>query len=79
LFIYINAEAAKRPEVKEFVEFYLSNGAQYIKEVKYVPFVPSAYQTALGHFHNNKLGSVFGGVPQVGLKVEDLLSREAKL
>lgn len=79
LFIYINAEAAKRPEVKEFVEFYLGNGAQYIKEVKYVPFVPSAYQTALGHFHNNKLGSVFGGVPQVGLKVEDLLSREAKL
>lgn len=79
LFIYVNAQAAQRPEVKEFVEFYLSQGAQYIKEVKYVPFVASAYTTALGHFHSNKLGTVFGGVPQVGLKVEDLLAREAKL
>lgn len=79
LFIYVNAQAAQRPEVKEFVEFYLSQGAQYIKEVKYVPFVPAAYTTALGHFRNNKLGTVFGGVPQVGLKVEDLLSREGKL
>ena len=79
LFIYVNAQSAQRPEVKEFVEFYLTQGAQYIKEVKYVPFVPAAYQTALQHFHNNKLGTVFGGTPQVGLKVEDLLSREAKL
>jgi len=79
LFIYVNAQAAQRPEVKEFVEFYLGQGAQYIKEVKYVPFVASAYQTALGHFRNGKLGTVFNGTPQVGLKVEDLLSREAKL
>ena len=79
LFIYVNAQSAQRPEVKEFVEFYLGRGAQYIKEVKYVPFVPAAYQAALEHFHNNKLGTVFGGAPQVGLKVEDLLSREAKL
>ena len=79
LFIYVNAQAAQRPEVKEFVEFYLTQGAQYVKEVKYVPFNAAAYQTALGHFHNNKLGTVFGGAPQVGLKVEDLLAREAKL
>jgi phosphate transport system substrate-binding protein len=79
LFIYVNAEAAKKPEVKAFVEFYLEQGAGYIKEVKYVPFVPAAYKTALGHFHNGKLGTVFGGVPAVGLKVEDLLAREAKL
>jgi phosphate transport system substrate-binding protein len=79
LFIYVNAAAAQRPEVKEFVEFYLGQGAQYVKEVKYVPFVAAAYQTALGHFHNNKLGTVFNGTPAVGLKVEDLLSREAKL
>ncbi len=79
LFIYVNAQAAQRPEVKEFVEFYLGQGAQYVKEVKYVPFVASAYQTALQHFRSNKLGTVFAGQPQVGLKVEDLLSREGKL
>jgi len=79
LFIYVNAESAKKPEVKEFVEFYLGKGAEFVKEVKYVPFVPAAYQTALGHFHANRVGTVFGGVPAVGLKVEELLAREAKL
>jgi len=79
LFIYVNAESAKKAEVREFVEFYLGQGASYIREVKYVPFVASAYQTALAHFHNNRLGTVFGGVPAVGLRVEDLLAREAKL
>jgi len=79
LFIYVNAASAQRPEVREFVEFYLSHGAQYVKEVKYVPFAPSAYQLALDHFRANRLGTVFGGTPQVGLRVEDLLSREGKL
>lgn len=78
LFIYVSAESAKKPEIKEFVEFYLSKGAKYVKEVKYVPFVDAAYQTALGHFRNGKLGSVFNGTPIVGIKVEDLLAREAK-
>jgi len=79
LFIYVNAQSAQRPEVREFVEFYLGRGAEYIREVKYVPFAAAAYQQALAHFHNNKLGTVFGGTPQVGLRVEELLSREAKL
>jgi phosphate transport system substrate-binding protein len=78
LFIYVNAEAAKKPEIKEFVEFYLGKGAQFVKEVKYVAFKDAAYQTALTHFRAGRLGSVFNGVPAVGLKVEDLLTREAK-
>jgi phosphate transport system substrate-binding protein len=78
IFIYVNADSAKKPEVKEFVEFYLSQGAQFVKEVKYVPLAAEAYQTALGHFRNNKLGTVFGGEAKVGLKVEDLLKMEAK-
>jgi phosphate transport system substrate-binding protein len=78
LFIYVNAAAAQRPEVKAFVEFYLTKGADLAKEVKYVPLASQAYQTAATHFRNGKLGTVFGGVPEVGLKVEDLLAREAK-
>jgi len=79
LFIYVNAASAQRPEVREFIEFYLTHGPQYVKEVKYVPFAASAYQLALDHFRANRLGTVFGGTPQVGLRVEDLLSREGKL
>jgi phosphate transport system substrate-binding protein len=78
LFIYVNAESAKKPEVKEFVEFYLSQGANFVKEVKYVPLAASAYQTAVGHFRAGKYGTVFGGEPKVGLRVEDLLKLEAK-
>jgi phosphate transport system substrate-binding protein len=78
LFIYVNAEAAKKPEIKEFVEYYLTKGAQFVKEVKYVPFKDAAYQTALGHFRAGRVGSVFNGQPVVGMKVEDLLAREAK-
>jgi phosphate transport system substrate-binding protein len=78
LFIYVNAASATKPEVREFITFYLGQGAALVKEVKYVPLAPAAYKLALGHFQSAKLGSVFGGVPEVGLKVEDLLKREAK-
>ena len=79
IFIYVNAESARKPEVKEFVEFYLSQGAPLVKEVKYVPLADQAYEIALAHFRNSKLGTAFGGTPEVGLKVEELLAREAKL
>ena len=79
IFIYVSKKAAQKPEVKEFVEFYLKNAAPLVKEVKYVPLPASAYSTALEHFHKGKLGTVFGGEPEVGLKIEDLLKRETKM
>jgi len=79
LFIYVSDAAAKRPEVKEFVEFYLNQGEPLIKEVRYLPLPPQAYQIATRHFHEGKVGTGFGGTPEVGLKVEELLAREAKL
>jgi len=78
LFIYVNAESAKKAEVKEFVEFYLTKSADFVKEVKYVPLSAAAYQTAQGHFRTAKVGTVFGGEAKVGLRVEDLLKMEAK-
>jgi phosphate transport system substrate-binding protein len=79
IFIYVSKKSAAKPEVKEFVEFYLKNAAPLVKEVKYVPLPASAYTTALEHFHKGKVGTVFGGEAKVGLKIEDLLKREAKL
>ena len=78
LFIYVNADSLKKPEVKDFVEFYLSNAQSLVKEVKYVPLAPAAYTLAKEHVKNGKLGTVFGGEAKVGLKVEDLLKMEAK-
>jgi phosphate transport system substrate-binding protein len=79
IFIYVSEKGAQKPEVREFVQFYLSEGVPLIEEVKYVPLPKQAYDLAVKHFREGKLGTGFGGVPEVGLKVEELLAREAKL
>lgn len=79
LFIYVNAKSAKRSQVKQFVEFYLSNARQYVKTVGYVPLPDEIYDLAGTRFINNKVGTVFAGKSQIGLNMEDLLSREAGL
>jgi phosphate transport system substrate-binding protein len=38
-----------------------------------------AYELAWKHYNEKKLGTVFGGVPEVGVTIEELLSKEAKL
>ncbi|TAM48468.1 MAG: PstS family phosphate ABC transporter substrate-binding protein [Gammaproteobacteria bacterium] len=78
IFIYVNAKSADKPEIKEFVEFYLKQGPKYVKEVKYVPLPQSAYNTSLDHFKKKKLGTVFAGKGAVGVKINELLAREAK-
>jgi phosphate transport system substrate-binding protein len=79
IFIYVNAKSLAKPEVKEFVEYYMKNGAKLAREVKYVPLPDSAYRIALEHVQKGKKGTVFGGVAEVGVTIEELLKREAKL
>ncbi len=79
IFIYVKEKAKARAEVREFVEFYLKNGAELAKEVGYVDLPAAAYDLALKNFREGKLGTGFGGTAEVGLKVEDLLKREGKL
>jgi phosphate transport system substrate-binding protein len=79
IFIYVSAKSLARPEVKEFVEYYMKNGGSLAKEVKYVPLPDSAYKTALEHVQKGKKGTVFGGVAEVGVTIDELLRREARL
>jgi phosphate transport system substrate-binding protein len=79
LFIYVNAAAIQRPEIRKFVEFYLSEGPKLVQEVGFVPLPPEASSATLEHLRNTRLGTVFGGVPEVGVTIQDLLAREAKL
>lgn len=79
IFIYVSAKSAEKPEVKEFIEFYLKNAPTLVAEVKYVPLPQAVYQTALQRFQAKKLGTAFAGVEAVGLKVEEILKREPKL
>ena len=79
LFIYVRDTAAQRAEVREFIQFYMTDGAELAKEVGYVPLPAQAYQLALKHFTDGKMGTVFGGVPEVGVTIDNLLAREGKL
>lgn len=79
LFIYVSEAAAQRAEVRRFVEFYLTEGPALAGQVGFVPLPDDAAQLALEHFRDGRLGSVFGGVPEVGVTIQELLEREAKL
>lgn len=78
LFIYVSRKALDKPEVKEFIDFYLKNVGKLATEVKYLPLPDSAYQIALDRVRNLQTGSAFGGVPEVGLPVEEILKRQPK-
>jgi phosphate transport system substrate-binding protein len=79
IFIYVNAKSLAKPEVREFAEYYMKNAARIAKEVKYVPLPAKAYTVGLEHIAKGKKGTVFGGKNEVGVRIEDLLAREAKL
>ncbi len=78
LFIYVSKKSADKPEVKQYVEFAMTKGAPLVAEVKYLPLPQAAYDTAYKHFKDGRLGSVFGGVPEVGVSIEELMKRDAK-
>ena len=79
IFVYVNAKSLSKPEVKDFVEFYMKQGAKLAREVKYVPLPDKAYAMAWDHVLKGKKGTVFGGAAEVGVTIEELLKREAKL
>lgn len=79
IFIYANADSLKKPEVKEFIEFYMKHGAKLTSEVKYVALPAKIYEANIDHVNKMKTGTVFGGVNEVGVKIDELVKREAKL
>ncbi len=78
IFIYVSKKSTERPEVREFVLFYLRHASKLVKQVKYVPLPDRAYRLAEERFTKGITGTVFGGEPKIGMKVEDLLKLEEK-
>ena len=78
IFIYVNAKSAAKPEVKEFVEYYMKNGEKLTKEVKYISLPAKAYTYNLEHFAKMAKGTKFGGENKVGLTIEALMKLEAQ-
>lgn len=79
LFLYVTEAAYKRSEVKELMEFYLSNAHKLVPEVKYVPLPAEAYKMAQQQLQKGKMGTAFNGHSQVGLTIKELMKREKHL
>lgn len=79
IFIYVNAKAADKPEVSEFVNFYMKNAPALVKEVKYFPLPAEVYQLNLDHLNERKVGTVFDGETKIDLKIDELLKLERRL
>ena len=59
LFIYVKSESLKRPEVAEFVSFYLDNVRELSAEVGYVPLSPTISALVQQRLQRKTVGSLF--------------------
>ncbi|MEZ6022946.1 MAG: PstS family phosphate ABC transporter substrate-binding protein [Hyphomonadaceae bacterium] len=75
IFIYVNAAALRRPQVQQFVQFYIQNAARYSAQVGYIPLPASAYTTYLQRAQRRQQGTAFGGRALIGASIEEVLAR----
>lgn len=77
LFIYVSEKSLARPEVQQFMDFYIANAGTLAEEVGYVQLGDEGYRLVAEHFKARRPGTIFGeGESQVGLTIEQLLSKE---
>jgi phosphate transport system substrate-binding protein len=77
IFIYVNKKSLEtKPQVREFVEFYLKHGGELAKEVGYVPLPEEGYKMAAERVSKGETGTVFGGKESVGMTIEKLFTLE---
>ena len=58
IFIYVSPQAAERPEVQAFIEFYMKNAAGLVGQIGYVPLPDEMYEMALERFEQRKVGTL---------------------
>jgi len=78
IFIYVNEASLKKTEVQDFVKFYIQNSERLVPQVKYVALPKKAYEIGLEHLSKKKLGTVFAGHSDIGVRIEDLMKKESK-
>jgi phosphate transport system substrate-binding protein len=62
IFIYPKVKALERPEVKQFVDFFLTKGVPLVTEVGYIPLSDHEYEMVRARFAARKTGSMYEGV-----------------
>ena len=75
IFIYVNAAALRRPQVQQFVQYYINNAASVSERVGYVALPQAAYATYLQRAQRRQIGTAFGGRAVIGASIEDVVGR----
>ena len=75
IFIYVSSKALQRPEVKQFVEFYLTEGPDKVEKVKYVALPSKMYKIGMKHVEDMKTGSLFEGAQTAGMSLEEVMTK----
>ncbi len=75
MFIYVNAAALRRPQVQQFVQYYINNAGRVATQVGYVPLPASAYQTYLQRAQARTQGTAYGGRQAIGVTIADVIAR----
>lgn len=79
IFIYINKKSLdSKPEVKQFAEFYMKKGPEFVSKVKYVPLPDTVYEKNLEKVAKGTTGTIFGDGHAIGVSIKDLLERQPK-
>jgi phosphate transport system substrate-binding protein len=73
LFIYVSKEAANRPEITSFVNYYLDNASTVVPETGYITLDKDIYALIKKRFESKISGSLFlTGKSSVGVKLNEL-------
>jgi phosphate transport system substrate-binding protein len=74
LYIYVATSALERPEVQQFVAFYLEQGPALAAEVGYVPLAAIEQDLVLARYDARTIGSMYaGGALQSTMTLEERL------
>lgn len=72
VFIYVNLASLERPQVDQFVDFYLRQGPKLVSEVGYVPLNDELQALVNERFDTRKTGTVFTAEGDVKKSLEEL-------
>jgi phosphate transport system substrate-binding protein len=75
IFIYVNAGALRRPQVQQFVQYYVNNAASISERVGYVALPAAAYTQYLQRVTNRTPGTAFGGRAVIGASIDEVVQR----
>lgn len=77
LFLYVNAESYKRPEVKAFMAFIVDNARRIVEhpKVNYVAFPDEIYSLVGKRLKDGKTGSFMAAAPPGAVNMAELLNK----